>query len=199
MHDFWLTITQFGDSGVLLPLGAAFAVGLWMAVSGKVALRFSAAFVGCAAALAGFKLVFLAWGHRWYAHLESPSGHAGLSVLVYGAMGVVALHEMRGRGWQWMVLPLILATASLTTAIAASRKLLGAHSVSEVLAGGAVGALCLALFHRRYPPEPGREGRLLPLYAAMGTLVAVLLGSSFSPEQQIGRAAEQLRRHWPVR
>lgn len=202
MNGFWATITQFGDSGLLLPLGAAFTLGLWAGVSRQVAWHFASAFVLCAVALAGFKLLFLAWGHQWYGRLESPSGHAGLSVMVYGGMGVVALHELRtpaARGWHWLLLPAILAGAALSTAIAASRKLLGAHSVAEVLAGCALGAACLALFHLRYPGGTGRPARLVAVYAAMAALAALLLGTNFSPEARLGRAAQQLRLQMPAR
>jgi undecaprenyl-diphosphatase len=68
-----------------------------------------------------------------------PSGHAFLSVVVYGVLLVAFLPMVPepGRQWVWR------AVAVLVVAIGASRVLLGVHFVSDVIAGFVLGVAFL--------------------------------------------------------
>jgi membrane-associated phospholipid phosphatase len=98
---------------------------------------------------AGLKTVF----QRPRPHLEDPlvhlmtlsfpSGHAAASTVFYGALSALAFARWRSRAIRALALGLAAAMVLLVTF---SRVYLGAHYVSDVVAGVAVGAVCLALF-----------------------------------------------------
>jgi undecaprenyl-diphosphatase len=64
-----------------------------------------------------------------------PSGHAGGSAAVYGALALLALAGVAG----WARLILVTGAALLVAAVAMSRVLLGVHYPSDVAAGVALG------------------------------------------------------------
>ena len=71
-----------------------------------------------------------------------PSGHAVASTVFYGALCALAWRHTRSRGLR--VLACVLG-ALLVSLVAFSRVYLGAHYASDVVAGIAVGTVCLAL------------------------------------------------------
>ena len=95
-----------------------------------------------------------------------PSGHATMSVIIYGYLAVSSARELSPR-WRW--LPYALG-GILIAGIAFSRLYLGAHWTSDVLAGLAMGLSWVALSRialRRHRRQPG---------AARGlTLVCLLI------------------------
>jgi membrane-associated phospholipid phosphatase len=190
-EGLWAFVTKFGDSAVVLPLAAVLAAALWRMESRQAAVAWLRAAAWCMAALILLKLLFLSWGHTWYGRLESPSGHAGMSVLVYGALA--ALAALRApRPWP---VAIGAVAAAFILAIALSRKVLGAHSVAEVLLGCLVGGICLAHFvvaYRRLAPQP-RTLRLAPVYAAVGLVVLAMFDTSFTPETYIWRTAQRIK------
>ncbi|HET8747395.1 MAG TPA: phosphatase PAP2 family protein [Ramlibacter sp.] len=98
---------------------------------------------------AGLKTVF----QRPRPHLEDPlvhlltlsfpSGHAAASTVFYGALCALAFARWRRGAVRAIALGLAGAMVLLVTF---SRVYLGAHYVSDVVAGVAVGAVALALF-----------------------------------------------------
>lgn len=195
MESTWGYITLFGDSGLLLPLGALFIIALWVQESPDAAWQFARALLACMLALLLLKMLFLSYGYRWYGRLESPSGHAGLSMLVYGSMYAMLARHFSLRGWNLRLAMAGTVASSLILGIAISRKLLGAHSVAEVLLGSMTGAVCLALFARGYVRTPTRPVRLAASFGTFALATALLLGSSFSPERHIHSAADRIRHH----
>lgn len=101
-----------------------------------------------------------------------PSGHATLSLVVYGFVAVLAASELRGR---WRSVP-YAAAGVLVAAIAGGRLYLGAHRLSEILAGLALGTTWLALSaiarQRHRPRLPGRA--FAPAVAAVLVVVGAL-------------------------
>ncbi len=73
---------------------------------------------------------------------SNPSGHTGLSVLVYGAIFIL----ISARNKNCQKIALIAVGIALAIGIAVSRVLIGAHSIPEIVIGMAVGALSLAIF-----------------------------------------------------
>ncbi len=96
-------------------------------------------------------------------HLTSrafPSGHATTSTVVYGALLLLALPLVRRTAARRL---LTLAAAVLVAAIAASRVLLGAHWVTDVVGGLLLGLAWLAIFFpaaagSAQPTELGQPG-----------------------------------------
>jgi len=85
-----------------------------------------------------------------------PSGHAMGSTVVFGALSYLAFRT--ATSWRWKSAVLALA-CTLVLAVALSRVYLGAHWISDVAAGAAVGALWLSITTLAY--ETGRRIRLL--------------------------------------
>jgi len=150
----WLTkamlvVTAFGGAAVLIPL--ALAVGGWYWWRRGT----SRPFVLLAAAYGGSELLSetvralsrrhrppagLAAGH--FAGFAFPSGHATHSVAVYGMLAVVLAASTP----QWRRKVAIWTGAlSIATAVGISRLYLGAHWLTDVLGGFALGNLWLFL------------------------------------------------------
>jgi membrane-associated phospholipid phosphatase len=72
-----------------------------------------------------------------------PSGHATVSVLLYGFLTVLLVTGVI-RSWRWRVLA-VLATVFLVAVVDFSRMYLGVHYLSDVLAGNTVGVAWLAI------------------------------------------------------
>src|SRR5579885_1704468 len=113
--------------------------------------------------------------------LHSPSGHTGLSVLVYGAITLAAAQEQRGPRWVLV----IIAGGGLIAAIAASRLLLGVHSLAEIGLGLVIGLVSVALFGRVYRRVSHRP--VWPLLIAAGVLAAMLHGRELRAEEFLAR------------
>jgi len=84
-----------------------------------------------------------------------PSGHAGGSAAVYGALALVVIARVA----RWARLMLATGTALLVGAVAVSRVLLGVHYPSDVAAGAALGlawvsAAALVVSLPRSAPSP---------------------------------------------
>ncbi len=77
------------------------------------------------------------------ATLSFPSGHAVASTVFWGALGALVFAATRSRALRVLAVAVAVAMVLLVTF---SRVYLGAHYVSDVVAGVAVGAICLLLF-----------------------------------------------------
>jgi membrane-associated phospholipid phosphatase len=79
-----------------------------------------------------------------------PSGHASVSLAVYGTLGFIAARHLGSRRAQFAVLA---GTAGLVLLIGFSRLYLGVHFLSDVIAGYSIGiawvALCIVLLQLR--------------------------------------------------
>lgn len=78
-----------------------------------------------------------------------PSGHAVASTVFYGAVCTLALRHARSRALRAGV---VVAGVAMVLLVCFSRVYLGAHYLSDVIAGVAVGTLCLVLFLRLARP-----------------------------------------------
>jgi undecaprenyl-diphosphatase len=148
----WLTlimrnVTWLGSSYVLIPvLVAATAVllyrrdrraarRLWVAFGGAVVLYVLAKPLVHRARPPATDLIGAATGAAY------PSGHATQAIAVWGMLAIVftAGRSARVRAW------LFAAAAAVVLLVGASRVFLGAHWLTDVLAGYALGGAWLAL------------------------------------------------------
>ena len=83
-----------------------------------------------------------------------PSGHAVASTVFYGMLCAIVFARTRSRRIRAAVATLACVMVPL---VAFSRVYLGAHFMSDVLAGIAVGTLCVLLFSRWLGPAPVKE------------------------------------------
>lgn len=88
------------------------------------------------------------------ATLSFPSGHAVAATVFYGAVGALVFAHSRRRGVRAAACVL---GGLVVLLVAFSRVYLGAHYLSDVVAGIAVGGVCLALVPP--PPDAAAEPR----------------------------------------
>jgi membrane-associated phospholipid phosphatase len=165
MNALLSAITDLGDSAVvtMVALVTAAQLAWWGHRRAAVILMF--ALFAAAGAIGLLKVVFIGCGVEIFdLQIHSPSGHVALSTGVYGVIGAILGSSLTG--WR-RAIPLVL-TILLIGAIAATRIVLGAHTIDEVMIGLAVGgavALATSGLLRPAPPtvRPIRVGRLLAL------------------------------------
>ncbi len=139
IKDLCLRLTDLADADVTLRLAGC--IGLVLAIVRRdLAWRWILAVGGALGIILVLKLAFglvLALGAA--IDVRSPSGHTCSSSLVYGGLALLLAADRRiGTG----------AAVVVAAVIGGTRLALGAHSVPEVVLGGAVGVLAVALLGR---------------------------------------------------
>lgn len=169
-----VAVTELGDARVTLAV-VVMAV-LWLAW--RRAWR-AAAYMTAAVAMAGLFTFLLkvtihlprpiSIASGWNA-FTFPSGHTTVTAALYGFLAMLVAWELSTR---WRLLMALFASL-LVASIAFSRLYLGAHWISDVLAGLAFGVAWAALlgiaYFRRNPPPVGAAG--LAIAAASTLLIA---------------------------
>ena len=165
-------ITHLGDAALVLPLLAAAMTGL--ALQGRpqrrVALQWAAIVATSLLLVAASKIAFYGWGtgiRRW--NLTCFSGHTVSALLAWPAL-LMLMVPVRMRA-----LRIVLLAAGIVIAVCVgwSRVSLGAHPISEIIAGallGAVAAVCIvrALWNQAL------DGRAIAVLAALVLVLAAL-------------------------
>lgn len=191
-------LTDFGDQAVVLPLTAVVAIMLLALGWWRGAVGWFVAVFGTFATVLSLKIIFYAC-HSELPHLgiRSPSGHTASATVVYG--GLLALLGVRGVGETIRhvgrhLLLILLAALLLALIFGFSRVDLGAHTVPDVLVGGAVGILGAILLVLMAGSAPNGFRRW-PL-AAVVLIVAIFLhGRELHAEETIQRMA--ITYWWP--
>lgn len=150
-------VTGFGDGPILLVTLGAGCAWLTLRGRGKAALHWLAVSAVTAALSRLLKLVIAvprpSLMYEGISAFSFPSSHTSLSVAVFGFLAVLIARELTpARRW----LPYVGITL-LIVPIGFSRLYLGAHWLSDVLGGLALGIVCVALFgiaYRRHPAKP---------------------------------------------
>ncbi|MBI5039774.1 MAG: VTT domain-containing protein, partial [Gammaproteobacteria bacterium] len=164
-------VTGFGDSLILLSVLGAGSAWLILRGRGGAALHWLAVCAVTAALSRLLKLVVAVPRpspmYEGISAFSFPSSHTSLSVAMFGFLAVLIARELTpARRW----LPYVGVTL-LIVPIGFSRIYLGAHWLSDVLGGLALGIVCVALFgiaYRRHPAKPLGWPTLLIL--TVGTL-----------------------------
>jgi membrane-associated phospholipid phosphatase len=148
--DVFRAITWTGNFLTLLVVTLVAVVVLWRRRERTDAVFVAFAFLGGQVLSNGMKLgfrrerPFFADPLATESTFSFPSGHALVSLAVYGALALllarrISSHRRRGL--------LLAATAAWVALIGFSRLYLGVHFLSDVLAGFAAGAAWLALLY----------------------------------------------------
>ncbi len=182
-----VSMTGFGDVAVLMPLAAVLMIWLVLMRSFRSATWWAISVLACSILIFVLKLVFYQCPPT--PQLHSPSGHTGLSMLVYGAITLVTAAETKGLMQKMM----LFGGVCLILAIALSRLLLHVHSLAEVGMGFVIGAASLVLFCRSYRPLDGGTVWVVLLIAASATLTMILHGRAFDAQTIIQNLAGFLR------
>ena len=169
-------LTDFGDAAVVLPLLAVMLIWLLWLHARRAAISWVVAVSLCIVGTALLKILLYVCPP--VPDLVSPSGHTGLSMLVYGAIVLAIAAE--GRGWRPAAV--LAAGAALIVGIAEFRLLLKMHSTLEVGVGVLIGTLTLTLFVRGYLRSRSEQRPLLPLVLPVIGVITLLHGHELRAE-----------------
>ncbi|ANN68436.1 phosphatase PAP2 family protein [Bordetella bronchialis] len=175
MHGFWMAVSAMGESRLVLP--AALVAMVFVAMSDRPpAFNWLWAFAIAGAAVLVSKLAFLGWGIGWAAiDFTGISGHSMVSAAVYPVLG----YAIGNRYTRRRAAVLAWGGAGLALSIGISRLVLGAHSVSEVILGLAVGGMVSGIVLARWPA--GRLG-LRASAVALAFLLSAMASVSVAPK-----------------
>ena len=175
----WSLITHLGDAALVLPLIVAAALGL--ALQGTPQRR--AALTWCAIAatslllVAASKIAFYGWGtgvRAW--DLTCFSGHTVSAWLTWPALLMLSAP----RHYRALRIGMLCAGIAIAAVVGWSRVPLGAHPVSEVIAGTALGAAGAWLSVRALRDQAlGGRG--------LGVVMAVLLALALVSQTSVAR------------
>lgn len=187
--------SDLGDSAVMSAIAVVAAIQLAWSGYRRVALVLIVALVAAAAVIGLLKVAFVGCGAGAFApRINSPSGHAAMTAAVLGTLSFVV--QARLTGWWRVLLP--PAALAAIGAIAATRVVLGMHTVEEVVVGLAAGALvallAIAALHRA---EMGRV-RLGQLLLAIAVTAALTDGVRAPTEEVVHYFAALVHRNIPL-
>jgi hypothetical protein len=197
------TITNLGESAVLISTAIAASGWFWLNRQRQLALLWLFAIGACAALMVVLKLSFMTCGqYVLEGTVRTPSGHSAMAALFYGA-AALTIRKLSPRAAHH---PFPLQTAALLVALAVgvSRVIVHAHTPQEVAVGLTVGFAWLALFARLLrtvepsvaTPPPGVLALLGGLYA--GLLALTMAGQHMVVEGVLFQVAHALQVYWGV-
>jgi membrane-associated phospholipid phosphatase len=173
-------LTDFGDSAVLIPLSVVMLIWLLTMRPLAAAIAWAGALFFLGAVLGGLKILFFACPPT--AEINSPSGHTGFSLVVYGGLAVIIAAQQRAL---WLRAAIMLAAFAFVTAIAISRVTLEMHTTPETVIGFAVGVAALVIFGGGYPRAATGRRRVAALLIGAIATIAVFHGSRLTPENNL--------------
>jgi membrane-associated phospholipid phosphatase len=162
LTDVFHAITFLGNFVTLLAVTLVAVAVLWRRSERTDAFFVALAFIGAQVLSNGMKLGFRRERPFFPDPLATestfsfPSGHALVSLAVYGAIALVLARHLSSR---WHQALLFAGTTVLVLAIGFSRLYLGVHFLSDVLAGFAAGAAWLSLLYVGLLFHDARTGR----------------------------------------
>ena len=158
----WMHITGVADTVVTLPAAATIAIWLLSGRAWRMAFWWGLLFTGGLAIVIATKLAFIGWGIGINAlDFMGMSGHAMRATAVFP----VILYLVLLRSSPAMTASGVLLGISIGVLVGVSRIALQVHSVSEVVAGCAIGgAVSLGfIWISRGLPKPYLHRRLIAL------------------------------------
>jgi membrane-associated phospholipid phosphatase len=178
---FLEAITVLGDPGFILAASGGLFATLIAVGDRRSAFALAIALAASASVTAMAKIGFMAFGPP---SVYSPSGHAAMATAFLLSVGAIVA---RSRGLAGAL------CAGSALAVAASRVVLGAHSLAEAVIGVAIGLCAFAVF-ARLATRRSRIGQG-PIAAGFATALClhVAIGARFSVEEPLERAASALR------
>ncbi|NIP72443.1 MAG: phosphatase PAP2 family protein, partial [Gammaproteobacteria bacterium] len=187
-----VAVTMVGDAVVYVPLSAAVLLWLLIRRNTPAAVHWAAA-VGFGIVLTQVLKIALqvprpADLYAGPSSFSFPSGHATMSTVIYGFVAVLLSRELPPRLRR---IPYV-AAGVIVASIATSRIYLGAHWLSDVLGGLALGLAWIALLGIAYRRHPS------PHLPAAGFTVVTLVAAMAVASLHIGlHHAQELERYTP--
>ena len=189
LHDLLRVITNLGDPVLLVPGAALLLCHLLWRGTRRAAWRWVAAFALCVVLTALSKFGVRLVGGT-ILDISSPSGHTGLSATFYLCSAVVLAQGMGRRAR----VALLTFGCLVVLAIAASRVVIRAHDIAEIVVGPSIGCGCAAWFAGNAAGEQAAPVTRAPVLAAFLALVVAANGWHVSTEGGIGQIAAG---RWP--
>ncbi|PZP55868.1 MAG: hypothetical protein DI586_05555 [Micavibrio aeruginosavorus] len=196
--DILSFIADFGDSAVIIALVLSSSCYLMYRKHYNSAQALVTTLLAVSGIIALLKLAFIACGHNIF-DIRSPSGHAALSISVYGMFAIIFYRHFTGI--LRIIIPIFLVALSLI--IAASRVINELHSLNEVIFGGLVGLAVLSgVWHWFLKAKPlaiadyKLRFKTAAVIAAIMIVVALLVhGTRLPAENFVKKKAYWLRHH----
>ena len=178
----WLVVlvTLWGDSTALTLIGTATALSLAISRQWRPALVSAGAFIATPLIVKAIKVTVARARPTadLYAGVESfsfPSGHMTNSMVIYGAIAILAARTLTGATRSIVVGGLVL----LIAAMGASRVYLGAHWPTDVLGAVLLAAIMLLIIRWGFHdvPRTNKDRRAFTLSACSALAVWVVYGA----------------------
>jgi undecaprenyl-diphosphatase len=191
-----VAITMLGDGVVMIALGLAMIAWLAWRRAWRAAISVAVTIVAARLFVPVVKLWLQRPRPEELAGLSEafsfPSGHTTHATVTLGILAVLASRSM-GRWGQ----ALVYASCGIAIiAIAYSRIYLGAHWLSDVLAGFLFGAVMTAAFGIAIETVPPR--RIMPVGLTAAAAIAFIIAGSFHLERSFARNLEAYAPQSPV-
>lgn len=191
-----IAVTGLGDAAVVLAVAFAAVAVLAFAQRSRAILFLITAIAGAAAFVGGIKRFI----HRprplamydGVAEYSFPSGHATMSVVLYGFVAILLLQSAPAR-WRREI---AFGTLSLIVMIGFSRVYLGAHWLSDVVAGMAFGVSWVSLLALLYWRVP--QPQVPPLLFAAVTAGTLVIAGGVHYVRDIASQASRYTRPQPA-
>jgi len=189
LGDLLRTITNLGDPVLLAPAAALLLAYLLVCGTRRAAWLWAVAF-GASLVLVTLAKLGLRMHGEAVLDVRSPSGHTGMSAVVYLGTAIV-LGRGLARGAR---IAALAAAMALVLAIAWSRQLLGAHDWAENVIGSVIGGGAALWFARRSAAEPIAPRLRVTFAAVLVALAVAVSGWHVTAETGIRQIAKG---HWP--
>ncbi len=163
--NLWQLLTRLGEAQILLPAASVTAFALWRRAEARPLVVWWLSLLSIAVLITtASKVAFIGWG------IGSPeldftgvSGHTMFGAAVYPLL----LASLAANLPPWGRTIGLCAGIALALLIGVSRVVLGAHSVSEVVAGLFVGGLASAMVFGKLNIPAGLVGPAMPVVIAL--------------------------------
>lgn len=171
----WMSVTNFGDLAVLIPVAAIVLIWLSATRRWRGAAAYAISVGACLGATVLIKLLFLTHVVD-LPGVDNPSGHTSTSIAVYGDLAALVALAL-----PWRERLVVIASCVLWVgAIIYSRIELQFHSIGEAVIGTVVGLTAVWLFTKLYRAEqPQRRAELGLMLAVIITVMIVLHSKQF--------------------
>lgn len=195
-HDalhLWHLITRLGEAQILVPVALLAALALLRRPGARplaawwMALLSLAVFVTTAS-----KVAFIGWGIGWAElNFTGISGHAMFAAAIYPVL-LATLTSAASPAAHRLAVVAGFAAALL---VGVSRLVLGAHSVSEILAGWLVGGAASAAALTMEVHAPDRVGVVIPVVVALWLVLMPVQAPASGTHTMVTRLALALSGH----
>jgi membrane-associated phospholipid phosphatase len=190
-EHFWHLLTRLGELQILLPVALIACLVLWRQSAARPLAFWWLTYLGLATlATTASKIAFIGWGIG-IAELNftGVSGHAMLAAAIYPLLLGIAASQAPPGGQKIA----IAAGFMLALLVGISRLVVGAHSVSEVLAGLLLGGAVstLTILHTRLPRDL-IAGPVIPIIACAWLIIMPVQGPPTQTHSMVTRLSLSL-------